>query len=282
VSLIAVFLPILLMSGIVGRLMREFAVTVSVAIIMSGIVSLTITPMLCAWLLKPHADHEEGRFAQACERVFEGLHNGYRRSLDWVLDHQRITMAVAIATMVATAALYVGIPKGFFPQQDNGLIQGVAEAAADISPIAMRAQVNRAADIIGQDPAVARVYFWIGPNPTVSQGKVMINLKPFSERTASAGTRPVIRNQSVHAGQPGHPDWWSGQQDPIPVHPARPGQCRTGSLERCAAGETQEFAAVAARNVGPATGHRPIDPGDRPFHGCTAGRNGAGHRRRAV
>jgi multidrug efflux pump len=191
VSLIAVFLPILLMSGIVGRLMREFAVTVSVAIIMSGIVSLTITPMLCAWLLKPHADHEEGRFAQACERVFEGLHNGYRRSLDWVLDHQRITMAVAIATMVATAALYVGIPKGFFPQQDNGLIQGVAEAAADISPIAMRAQVNRAADIIGQAPAVARVYFWIGPNPTVSQGKVMINLKPFSERTASAAD--VIR-----------------------------------------------------------------------------------------
>ena len=191
VSLIAVFLPILLMSGIVGRLMREFAVTVSVAIMMSGIVSLTITPMLCAWLLKPHVDHEEGHFAQACERVFEGLHNGYRRSLDWVLDHQRTTLAVAIATMVATAVLYVDIPKGFFPQQDNGLIQGVAEAAADISPIAMRAQVNRAADIIGQDPAVAQVYFWIGPNPTVSQGKVMINLKPFSERTASAAE--VIR-----------------------------------------------------------------------------------------
>ncbi|RAI71927.1 acriflavine resistance protein B [Pseudomonas fluorescens] len=191
VSLIAVFLPILLMSGIVGRLMREFAVTVSVAIIMSGIVSLTITPMLCAWLLKPHADSEEGRFAQACERVFDRLHNGYRHSLDWVLDHQRITLAVAIATLAATAVLYVGIPKGFFPQQDNGLIQGVAEAAADISPSSMRAQVNRAAEIIGQDPAVGRVYFWIGPNPTVSQGKVMINLKPFSERTASAAE--VIR-----------------------------------------------------------------------------------------
>ncbi|MBM1206199.1 efflux RND transporter permease subunit [Pseudomonas fragi] len=187
VSLIAVFLPILLMSGIVGRLMREFAVTVSVAIIMSGIVSLTITPMLCAWLLKPHAESEEGRFAKACERLFDGVQNRYRRSLDWVLDHQRITLAVAVATLVVTAALYAAIPKGFFPQQDNGLIQGVAEAAADISPTAMQAQVNRAAEIIGQDPDVARVYFWIGPNPTVSQGKIMINLKPFSERSASAG-----------------------------------------------------------------------------------------------
>ncbi|UOP09686.1 efflux RND transporter permease subunit [Pseudomonas palleroniana] len=191
VSLIAVFLPILLMSGIVGRLMREFAVTVSVAILMSCIVSLTITPMLCAWLLKPHVEQPEGRFAQACERAFTRLHNGYRRSLDWVLDHQRVTLAVAIATLAATAVLYVGIPKGFFPQQDNGLIQGVAEAAPDISPSAMRAQVNRAAEVIGQDPAVARVYFWIGPNQTVSQGKVMINLKPFSERTASAAD--VIR-----------------------------------------------------------------------------------------
>lgn len=99
VSLIAVFLPILLMSGIVGRLMREFAVTVSAAIIMSGIVSLTITPMLCAWLLKPHAESEEGRFAKACERLFDGVQNLYRRSLDWVLDHQRITLAVAVATL---------------------------------------------------------------------------------------------------------------------------------------------------------------------------------------
>src|SRR5207249_628869 len=89
-------------------------------------------------------------------------------------------------TLLATAVLYVSVPKGFFPQQDNGLIQGVAEAAADISPMAMREQVNRVAEVVGHDPAVAKVYFWIGPNPTVSQGKVMINLKPFGERTDSA------------------------------------------------------------------------------------------------
>ncbi|MEB0077138.1 efflux RND transporter permease subunit [Pseudomonas sp. CCI3.2] len=187
ISLIAVFLPILLMGGIVGRLMREFAVTVSVAILMSCIVSLTVTPMLCAWLLKHHEEEPEpGRFSRICENAFNSIHTGYSRSLDWVLAHQRLTLAVAMATFLATAALYVYIPKGFFPQQDNGLIQGIAEAAPDISPKAMRDQVALLSDIVGADPAVAKVYFWIGPNPTISQGKVMINLKPFAQRTASA------------------------------------------------------------------------------------------------
>jgi len=186
VSLIAVFLPILLMGGIVGRLMREFAVTVSVAIIMSCIVSLTITPMFCAWLLKHEEEAEPGRFSQACENAFLGILNGYRRSLDWVLDHQRLMLGVAMATFVATAGLYAYIPKGFFPQQDNGLIQGIAEAASDISPIAMREQTLLLAQIVARDPAVDKVYNWVGTNPTISQGRVMIALKSFSERTASA------------------------------------------------------------------------------------------------
>ncbi|MGV8918118.1 MAG: efflux RND transporter permease subunit [Pseudomonas sp.] len=186
ISLIAVFLPILLMGGIVGRLMREFAVTVSVAILMSCIVSLTVTPMLCAWLLKHEEAADEGRFSRFCEKGFDGILNGYRRSLDWVLDHQRLTLALAMATFIATAALYVYIPKGFFPQQDNGLIQGVAEAASDISPKAMRDQVTQLANIVQQDPAVATVYYWIGANPTISSAKVLINLKPFAQRTASA------------------------------------------------------------------------------------------------
>ncbi|HXR00474.1 MAG TPA: efflux RND transporter permease subunit, partial [Pseudomonas sp.] len=186
VSLIAVFLPILLMGGIVGRLMREFAVTVSVAILMSCVVSLTITPMLCGWLLKHQDAATQGRFSQACERVLKAVHDGYERSLDWVLGHQRITLAMALATVLATAALYVYIPKGFFPQQDNGLITGIAEAAPDISPKAMSAQVARLVAVVGQDPDVARVYSWVGPSPTISQGRVMVNLKPFSERTASA------------------------------------------------------------------------------------------------
>ncbi len=203
VSLIAVFLPILLMSGIVGRLMREFAVTVSVAIVMSCIVSLTITPMLCAWLLKPHAaDEPEGRFAQACERAFMAVQNGYQRSLDWVLSHQRLTLAVAVATVVVTGLLYTSIPKGFFPQQDTGLITAVAEAAPDISPLAMRAQVGKLADIVGKDPAVDKVYFWVGPNPTISQAKMMVALKPFAQRTASA-SQVIARLQAPLAQVPG-------------------------------------------------------------------------------
>ena len=186
ISLIAVFLPLLLMSGIVGRLMREFAVTVSVAILMSCVISLTVTPMLCAWLLKPHAEIKEGRFAQACERGFMAIYNGYERSLDWVLRHQRMTLAVAMATVVATGLLYVYIPKGFFPQQDNGLIQGIAEAAPDISPIAMHERVGAVAQILSRDPAVGKVYYWIGPNPTISQGRVMISLKPFADRDVTA------------------------------------------------------------------------------------------------
>ncbi len=203
VSLIAVFLPILLMSGIVGRLMREFAVTVSVAIIMSCIVSLTITPMLCAWLLKPHAaDEPEGRFASACERAFMAVQNGYQRSLDWVLEHQRMTLAVAVATVVVTGLLYTSIPKGFFPQQDTGLITAVAEGAPDSSPLAMRAQVGKLAAIVGQDPAVDKVYYWVGPNPTISQAKMMIALKPFAQRTASA-SQVIARLQAPLAQVPG-------------------------------------------------------------------------------
>ncbi|MDE1167264.1 MAG: efflux RND transporter permease subunit [Pseudomonas sp.] len=213
VSLIAVFLPILLMSGIVGRLMREFAVTVSVAIVMSCIVSLTVTPMLCAWLLKPHAEAgEEGRLAQACERAFMALQDGYRDSLDWVLGHQRLTLAVAIATVVATGFLYTGIPKGFFPQQDTGLITAIAEGAPDASPAAMRADVSRLAEIVRQDPAVAKVYFWIGANPTISQGKMMVNLKPFAERTASAA-QVIARLQPALSRVPGIKLYMQANQD---------------------------------------------------------------------
>ena len=187
VSLIAVFLPILLMGGIVGRLMREFAVTVSIAIIVSCVVSLTITPMLCAWLLKPEPHGAKpGRFSQLCEDGFEALSNGYRGSLDAVLNHQRLTLAFAVATVAATAALYIYVPKGFFPLQDNGLVFGTAEAAPDISPQAMLGLITQVAQVVSDDPAVAKVTYWIGANPTVSQGRVVVSLKPFEHRTANA------------------------------------------------------------------------------------------------
>ncbi len=213
VSLIAVFLPILLMSGMVGRLMREFAVTVSVAILVSCVVSLTMTPMLCAWLLKPHAeDKPANRFERACENVLDHINEGYRRSLDWVLGHQRLTLAFAIATVLATGALYVIIPKGFFPQQDTGLMTGIAEGAADTSPAQMLDLVSQLAALVQADPAVAKVYFWIGPNPTISQARLVVNLKPFEARTVSA--QQVIRRlQPALNAVPGIKLYLQPQQD---------------------------------------------------------------------
>jgi multidrug efflux pump len=188
ISLIAVFIPILLMGGIVGRLFREFAVTVSAAIVMSALVSLTVTPMLCGWLIKA-PDSDRGRvavFERWLERGFVAMERAYERGLDRVLRHQNVMLGVTIATIVATGALFVAIPKGFFPHEDSGLIMGIAQAAADVSPQSMAARMQQLGHIIEADPAVDNVYYWIGPNPTVSQGRVMINLKPFGVRTASA------------------------------------------------------------------------------------------------
>jgi len=189
ISLIAVFIPILLMGGIVGRLFREFAVTVSAAILMSAVVSLTVTPMLCGWLIRaPSTDGGQTRKLEAwLERVFTWTERHYERGLDWVLRHQKIMLGVTVATVIATAGLFIAIPKGFFPQEDSGLIMGVAQAAPDISPQSMATKMQQLGSIIEADPAVDNVYYWIGANPTVSQGRVMINLKPFGQRTDSAG-----------------------------------------------------------------------------------------------
>ncbi|MFK4441907.1 multidrug efflux pump [Caballeronia udeis] len=189
ISLIAVFIPILLMGGIVGRLFREFAVTVSAAILMSAVVSLTVTPMLCGWLIRaPGTDGGRARKLEAwLERGFTWTERRYERGLDWVLRHQKIMLGVTVATVIATAGLFIAIPKGFFPQEDSGLIMGVAQAAPDISPQSMAARMQQLGHIIESDPAVDNVYYWIGPNPTISQGRVMINLKPFGQRTDSAG-----------------------------------------------------------------------------------------------
>ena len=186
VSLVAVFIPILFMGGVIGRLLREFAVTVSVAVVMSGVVSLTVTPMLCAWFIRHDLHGVQNRFLQWSERTFDALLDGYRHSLRRVLRHERLTLAVALLTLLVTAVLYVEVPKGFFPQQDTGVIMGVAEANADISFTAMRERMAALSEVIQRDPDVANVYYWIGPNPTLSQGRVMINLKPYEQRAAKA------------------------------------------------------------------------------------------------
>jgi multidrug efflux pump len=185
-SLIAVFIPVLFMSGVIGRLFREFAMTVSAAIVMSGLISLTVTPTMCARLLRDHRPHEHGPVYQAFERAFASILRFYGRGLRGVLRHPAITLLVTFATLAATIYGYAVMPKGFFPTEDTGLILGVAEAAPDISFAAMAHRIQELGHIVMADPDVDNVYYWIGPNPTVSQGRMMINLKPRNDRAASA------------------------------------------------------------------------------------------------
>ena len=185
VSLIAVFIPILLMSGIVGRLFREFAVTLSVAILISMVVSLTTTPMMCAYVLRPPREKPPGFFFRLSERLFGGLQRVYGRSLGFVLHHPLLTMLVFLATVLLNIHLYVTIPKGFFPQQDTGRIVGGIRADQSISFQAMRRKFRQFMEIVRSDPAVQSVAGFTGGFQTNS-GFVFATLKPLSERDVSA------------------------------------------------------------------------------------------------
>jgi len=189
VSLVAVLIPLLFMGGIIGRLFREFAVTLAMAIGVSAILSLTLTAMMCAHLLKPHGEEKETRFNRWTERQWEKLARVYDRGLKWVLEHQPLTLAVTVATLLFTLLLAVIIPKGFFPQQDTGLIVGVSEGSADASFTRMMDRQRALADVVLQDPDVAGLASFIGAdgtNATTNSGRLNITLKPRGERSASA------------------------------------------------------------------------------------------------
>ncbi len=189
VSLIAVLIPLLFMGDVVGRLFREFAVTLSVTILISAFVSLTLTPMMCAKLLRHKAASEQTRFYRASERAFQKVIDFYGRTLTWVLRHQRATLVVAAATLVTTILLYVVIPKGFFPVQDTGVLLGISEASQTSSFAAMADRQRALAGVILKDPAVASLSSFIGvdgTNTTLNSGRIQINLKPLEQRKASA------------------------------------------------------------------------------------------------
>jgi multidrug efflux pump len=185
-SLIAVFIPILMMGGIVGRLFREFAVTLSVTILLSLCVSLTTTAMMCARFLKRSSKEGHGRLYLLSERGFEGLLAAYDRGLRWVLKHQGFTLAVTIATVCLNVFLFVIIPKGFFPQQDTGLIGGSIQASQDISFDAMRVKQRQFSEIVTNDPAVQSDICFIGGNNAMNNGRMFMMLKPLSVRKISA------------------------------------------------------------------------------------------------
>jgi multidrug efflux pump len=184
-SLIAVFIPILLMGGIVGRLFREFAVTLSVAILVSLFVSLTATPMMCSRLLSHEKPEGHNRFYMASEKGFEWMLGTYERTLKWVLDHAPLTLAVLLITMAVNVYLLIIVPKGFFPLQDNGIIQGGIRGQQDISFQAMDQLTKRFVDIIKADPAVANVMAFTGGGST-NTGNIYVGLKPLSERKLSS------------------------------------------------------------------------------------------------
>ncbi len=194
VSLIAVLIPLLFMGDVVGRLFREFAVTLAVTIIISAVVSLTLTPMMCSRILRHNPEAQQGRFYRASERVFENMIAFYGRTLKFVLRFQFITLMVALGTLVLTILLYIAIPKGFFPVQDTGVIQGISQASQSISFDAMQKQQKELGKVILEDPAVQSLSSFIGAdgtNTTLNSGRFSINLKPLDQRDLSAAD--VIR-----------------------------------------------------------------------------------------
>jgi multidrug efflux pump len=186
ISLIAVFIPILLMGGIVGRLFREFAITLSTAIVVSMMISLTTTPMMCAYLLKDERKKKHGRVYMASEKFFDGMLSLYRRTLHWVLDNPLLTLIVLFITIVLNVVLIIKIPKGFFPQQDTGALSGSVRGPQDSSFPAMDNSVRQIVAVVKNDPAVANVTGFTGGGGATNTGSMFIALKPLAERKVSA------------------------------------------------------------------------------------------------
>jgi multidrug efflux pump len=211
-SLVAVFIPILLMGGIVGRLFREFAVVLSIAICVSLAISLTLTPMMCAKFLRPEGEKKHGRVYRASEWAFDRLLGGYKRGLDFVLRHQPLTFIVTIATACLSVYLYMLVPKGFFPQQDTGRISGSVQAAQDISFSAMKGKMTQFVYIVIKDPAVATSVGFAGGNTTYNTGRMFITLKPLAERKITAD-QVIARLRSKLAVVPGATLYMQSAQD---------------------------------------------------------------------
>ena len=200
VSLIAVLIPLLFMGDVTGRLFSEFAVTLAVTIMISAVVSLTLVPMLCARILRPSAQEHPGRVARWAEMRFARVVAAYGRGLVWVLDHARLTLAMAVATLVFTVLLYMFIPKGFFPVQDTGVIEGMSQGAQTTSYAAMAQHQQQLADALLKDPDVVSLTSYIGvdgTNTTLNQGRFLINLKPKSARNLSAAQLIPRLNRDV-------------------------------------------------------------------------------------
>jgi multidrug efflux pump len=215
VSLIAVLIPLLFMGGVIGRLLSEFAVTLAVTIVISGVVSLTLVPMLCARMLKRQSQRQPSRFERISEGLFDSLLGVYERGLHWVLAHQRLTLLGALVTVALTAILYVTIPKGLFPVQDVGVIQGISVAGPSVSYDAMAAHQTALAQAVLKDPDVTGLTSYVGvdgTNVTLNQGRFLINLRPREQRSQTAA-QIARRLQNEVAAVPGIHLYMQPEQD---------------------------------------------------------------------
>jgi multidrug efflux pump len=214
VSLIAVFIPLLFMTGVVGRLFKEFSVTLAVSVVVSAVVSLTLTPMMCGRLLRPAHDRPPGRIARWSEAGFDVVLAGYRRTLDWSLGHQTLVLIVGVMTLAGTLGLYVVVPKGFLPRQDTGVMLAVTEVAQSASIPKLVGLQTRIAEIIRRDPAVTGVVAFAGAgtiNTTPNTGRLTIALKPVGQRDAIDVV--IARMQAAIAGIPGIAAFFQPVQD---------------------------------------------------------------------
>jgi multidrug efflux pump len=212
-SLVAVFIPILLMGGIVGRLFREFAVTLSVAILVSLVISLTTTPMMCARLMKHDRPQEHGKIYKASEAFFSWMLGTYEKTLGWVLKHQAFTLGILLLTIALNVYLFIVVPKGFFPQQDTGTLNGGIQGAQDISFQSMAALSQQFVDRIKADPAVANVMAYTGGNGAVNGGFVFIGLKPLDQRKGSSAAQVINRLRPKLTSTPGASVFLQAGQD---------------------------------------------------------------------
>jgi hydrophobic/amphiphilic exporter-1 (mainly G- bacteria), HAE1 family len=212
ISLVAVFIPLLLMSGIVGRLFREFAVTVTMTIGVSLVVALTLTPMMCSLFLRDERHAQHGRFYLALERGFQWLIDHYTRGLDFVLRHQRATLATFIITVAIAGLLYVIVPKGFFPQQDTGIIAGLTDAPQDVSFQSMLRLQHRLTDVLASDPGIASWAAFVGGSRPLNTGFVVLGLKPRDQRDTTAD-QIIDRLRKKIAAVPGGTVFLQASQD---------------------------------------------------------------------
>ncbi len=206
------FIPLLLMGGIIGRLFREFAITLSSAIVVSMLISLTTTPMMCSRVLVPEREIKHGKLYEWSERIFDAVLNGYKRSLTWTLDHPVLILLVFVSTLALNVFLLDKIPKGFFPLQDTGVIQGGLQGPQDTSFYAMEKAVRQSVDIIKADPGVQNAMAFTGGQGATNTGNEFIALKPLNQRKESA-TQIINRLRPQLAGIPGAATFLQAVQD---------------------------------------------------------------------